>query len=751
MAFTLPTSGTNLKVATKGQLEAAINSAIEAAVTLPRVTAAIGTAPVKGAPVRADKIAIKDSAAAGALALADLAKLPMTDAVLAALDALDATFATTAQGAKADTAVQPGGAGAASDGNRPGRAMAAWVTATAGAPGALTGLDGDPAITSGSVAGLGECAIITAADRTISRREAFPVHPGRVYLAYFVARRVVNTADISGAGMRFGLARLGEDYSAIGNTVLSDRTPSVTTGIIRAAYTFSVGTPPLGNVDAMLADTVYVRQYVRSYGEDKSDAIAQMQILDVTEAASIEGALDAVALSQAVLYAEAAAQAALDAEAGAAQAALDAEAAAAQVAQRRPFVMLALGQSNMRSNESSTGGDMSTPLPIFVWNGNETAVGSAYTQPVVGEYPLDTYNAGVGEYANNMAYAAARRANEMTGRPVYLILYAKGAHPIEAFIKPATLTANSWTLGGTFTDLTTYMYPGIANALAAIPGSPAVADAMLWMQGEANTADTAAVYRNKFVTGVLGDLSAAGLIEGEETTIVAGALLDTPSNKPFRQYHREVMLDSRNTWPTLRYVPADKLPVGSGAHYTGRGLVVMGEGMAAEALSAIHECPGYTVDGSWSPVLADAVTAGNVATATSTSALYNARREMIYDAGTMRPLGIGGLVTATCRIVNIDTTGMTPGNAIYLRGLPFLHRNGGPSIVFSGVEAENIAFGSYLTVRTNIFSPILKFRKNTPSAILVDLKVSDLTSGTADLALTISYWAQVSTFADGSA
>ena len=197
---------------------------------------------------------------------------------------------------------------------RPGHAPWAWTTVAAGAPDAVPALDQDSAISLQNVAGLGECAVVTNADRLIAPREAVAVHPGRVYVAFFAARRLQNSENISGAGMRFALERLGADYASQGSVVLEDRTLWVDDGVWRGAFTFAVGAPALGSVDAELASaTVHVRPFVRCYGLDSVEAVAQVQVLDVTEAALIDGAMDARALEQALADAKAAVTTANDA------------------------------------------------------------------------------------------------------------------------------------------------------------------------------------------------------------------------------------------------------------------------------------------------------------------------------------------------------------------------------------------------------------------------------------------------------
>ncbi len=203
--------------------------------------------------------------------------------------------------------------------DRPGRAAEAWVTQTTGTPGALPGIDQDGAVSAQSVPGLGHCAVIDGADRLVAPREALSVHPGRVYVAFFAAARLANGADPLGDSLRFAMTGLDAGYQQVGEVVFQDQAATVAQGTIRGAFKFSVGSPGLANVDADLPmGTVQVRPYVRSYGADTIDAVAQVQILDVTEVAAIDGALDVATIQQAITDAqEAAGSAAAAAEAAA--------------------------------------------------------------------------------------------------------------------------------------------------------------------------------------------------------------------------------------------------------------------------------------------------------------------------------------------------------------------------------------------------------------------------------------------------
>ena len=62
-------------------------------------------------------------------------------------------------------------------------------------------------------------------------------------------------------------------------------------------------------------------------------------------------------------------------------------------------------------------------------------------------------------------------------------------------------------------------------------------------------------------------------------------------------------------------------------------------------------------EGTWTPVIADASTGGNAGTATVDQSSYTR---------------IGNIVTIQMYIYNLNTTGMTGANRLYIRGFPFV-------------------------------------------------------------------------------
>jgi hypothetical protein len=126
-------------------------------------------------------------------------------------------------------------------------------------------------------------------------------------------------------------------------------------------------------------------------------------------------------------------------------------------------------------------------------------------------------------------------------------------------------------------------------------------------------------------------------------------------------------------------------------------------------------------EGTWTPVLADAVTAGNTATMTADG----------------RYTKIGRLITVECQMLDIDTTGMTAGNNIFIRGLPEV------------VSVNSRAIGSVRLDRVNFTNYVVVVGGgNTSYALLSDqidsdqdvvLTVAAITSTGSDITFTLQY------------
>jgi len=127
-------------------------------------------------------------------------------------------------------------------------------------------------------------------------------------------------------------------------------------------------------------------------------------------------------------------------------------------------------------------------------------------------------------------------------------------------------------------------------------------------------------------------------------------------------------------------------------------------------------------EGTWTPVVADAASAGNA----SATVLYGNYTK------------IGNIVTVTAACVNINTSGLTAGNVAYIRGLPFASAD----IAAATGYFTGSAFTSAVTISA---PPTVVLGDNGQTALNLNdgsaILVSDLTSGSADIWFTLTYQA----------
>ena len=129
-------------------------------------------------------------------------------------------------------------------------------------------------------------------------------------------------------------------------------------------------------------------------------------------------------------------------------------------------------------------------------------------------------------------------------------------------------------------------------------------------------------------------------------------------------------------------------------------------------------------EGTWTPVIADASTGGNAGTCTILNATYTK---------------VGRQVTVQTLITALNTTGMTAGNILFLRGLPFTASDYAQGNFYTYRVSRN-ALTVSSSVSTSAVSYAL-FRVYTISSATTDtfILVSDVVSGTSEIAFTLTY------------
>jgi hypothetical protein len=145
-----------------------------------------------------------------------------------------------------------------------------------------------------------------------------------------------------------------------------------------------------------------------------------------------------------------------------------------------------------------------------------------------------------------------------------------------------------------------------------------------------------------------------------------------------------------------------------------KGIFLNGETAADNQLNDYEE-------GTFEPVIADAQTGGN----TSTNAT---------DIGNYTK--VGNLVTISVIFGNIDTTGMTGANVMYIRNLPYT-----PSETSHGsILTDQITFsGNYIVPQVVQGSSFIRLKNMTSGATDSSLTVNSIASGSADMFFTVTY------------
>ena len=126
-------------------------------------------------------------------------------------------------------------------------------------------------------------------------------------------------------------------------------------------------------------------------------------------------------------------------------------------------------------------------------------------------------------------------------------------------------------------------------------------------------------------------------------------------------------------------------------------------------------------EGTFTPVVADASSGGNTATGTFSG----------------RYTKVGNLVCVQLVLTNIDTTGLTAGNQLFVRDLPFTTVSG--NFTNSAPYTNNVTFNGYLTSVLGSSRTFLYFQDNNSGSGNTNLIVSEINSGVSDIALTTFY------------
>ena len=395
---------------------------------------------------------------------------------------------------------------------------------------------------------------------------------------------------------------------------------------------------------------------------------------------------------------------------------------------KAPISILFIGQSNMIGNIDAVGGDLTMPDGSLIWNSVGTAGadidGTQFIRPRIGTFPFNRFSTTFGSYATTIPMCVLREMQQRSDRPVYSITVAAIGHAVEAFIPEATRIANGWTVPGGNTDLAEHLFTNSANMLAAIPQGSGSFDYVFFHQGEQNfgAGDTVREYRDK-VTALFDDLVDAGHVDANKTRIVFGAI--SRLNSKYMEHKGALGNRINRFYAHVGMADSAGLPMqADNVHFTAEGYEAMARRMIDAAHSRKFENSQSDDYATIDIEIADAETGGNTAT---------------FTAGTTQSMSrCGRNIMLRIDVSNIDTTGMTPGNALYVRGLRFRTY---PNMPCEGVVrwTKIVTAGTHITAFMGSAKTAMFFFKNGDDTNGVTLKVQDLVSGAADMSIQMNY------------
>ena len=133
-------------------------------------------------------------------------------------------------------------------------------------------------------------------------------------------------------------------------------------------------------------------------------------------------------------------------------------------------------------------------------------------------------------------------------------------------------------------------------------------------------------------------------------------------------------------------------------------------------------------EGTWTPVYSDAGTGGNTAVA-------NGGKRALYTK-------VGNLVTINASCSNLNTTGMTAGNDLFITGLPFacVALAGAPTTFWVGAtRMGSVSFEGYVSAIISDGVDYVRLSETRNNGTVDQITVSNLSSGAADIHFTITY------------
>jgi len=150
-------------------------------------------------------------------------------------------------------------------------------------------------------------------------------------------------------------------------------------------------------------------------------------------------------------------------------------------------------------------------------------------------------------------------------------------------------------------------------------------------------------------------------------------------------------------------------------------------GVAVDAYADANTLDDYE-EGTFTPELADAASGGNTATTTTSTGVYTK---------------VGNLVILNMRFTDIDTTGLTGTNTLFVRDLPFTNASLAQNQCEGPVRMDlvDVPTGTYsatfATVANNTYGSV---RISVDNSNDVQIKVQDINSGSSDIFITVQHF-----------
>ena len=131
-------------------------------------------------------------------------------------------------------------------------------------------------------------------------------------------------------------------------------------------------------------------------------------------------------------------------------------------------------------------------------------------------------------------------------------------------------------------------------------------------------------------------------------------------------------------------------------------------------------------EGTWTPVLADASSGGNTSSTTYTNGGKYTK--------------IGRKITIQAKCLNIDTTGLTAGNDVFVQGVPYTSMAGVESVGPSTVNANWSSNTTWVNSSMLENDAFVRFHESADNVSRDYLRWTEINDGTGDIIFSLTYF-----------